>query len=109
MSPPGRIIIGFAVVIGLGAILLMLPATTTAPGRIGVMVFTMLLGTLVARRTSMQLRQTVAAEMTSEDFGGLRAVVLRILAFPVTTEAVAACLPRWPKGCRIRRSLRPPS
>lgn len=117
MSPPGRIIIGFAVVIGVGTILLMLPAATTAPGGIdalsalftttsafsvtglvvldtgrdftlfgqlvilaliqigglGVMVFTMLLGMRVARRTGMQLRQTVAAETKSEDFGGLRA------------------------------------
>ncbi|MBD8020663.1 TrkH family potassium uptake protein [Brevibacterium gallinarum] len=136
MSPPGRIIIGFAVVIGVGTILLMLPAATTAPGGIdalsalftttsafsvtglvvldtgrdftlfgqlvilaliqigglGVMVFTMLLGMLVARRTGLQLRQTVAAETKSEDFGGLRAVVLRILAFSLTTEAVVACL-----------------
>lgn len=136
MSPPARIIVGFAVVITIGTALLMLPVATTAPGGIGVidalftttsafsvtglvvldtgqdftlfgqlvilaliqigglgvMVFTMLLAMLVARRTGLQLRQTVAAETKTEDFGGLRPMVLRILAFSAVTEAVVACL-----------------
>lgn len=60
-------------------------------GGLGVMLFTLLLGILVARRAGLVARQVVAVETGQSDaFGDLRAVVRRILVFTFVTEAVVA-------------------
>lgn len=69
-------------------------------GGLGIMVFTMLLGMLVARRAGLRFRRAVAHETRSSGFGGIRPVIVRIIGLTLVVEAVTAAIlvPRFRFG-----------
>ncbi|RAC17770.1 TrkH family potassium uptake protein, partial [Burkholderia multivorans] len=61
-------------------------------GGLGVLLLTTLLALVVAGRPGLRLRQSVASETKSSGIGGIKPMVLRIIALTLTTEAIVAVL-----------------
>ncbi|MBE4694710.1 Ktr system potassium uptake protein B [Mycobacteroides abscessus subsp. abscessus] len=61
-------------------------------GGLGVLLLTTLLALVVAGRAGLRLRQSVASETKSSGIGGIKPMVLRIIALTLTTEAIVAVL-----------------